>query len=173
MLFLLLLPVLLALPEDLEITLNSIATLHALTPYSTFYELFGVAENASPATIKSRFIGMQRKKDPIPSIKDRRRANLLITDAFNVLKNRRKTYDFILANSYIYFDRKENYKTPIYLLVLALIFVVVGLDLLSYGLRYLSYTSRSGRKDRKKELPKRPSMFIVEAFSRAKSLIRR
>jgi hypothetical protein len=168
---LLLLPLLLALPEDLEITLNSIANLHSLTPYSTFYELFDVPENSSDATIKSRFVGLQRKNDPIPCIKDRGKAKLLITDAFNVLKNRRRTYDFILANSYIYFDRKENYKTPIYLIVLTLVVVLVGLDLLSYGFRYLNYIGSREKNKRRKEMPKKPSMFLVKALSRVRSLV--
>lgn len=176
MFVLLLMALVLAVPEDLGSTLLAIKKLHDSTPYSTFYEIFGASENTSIDSIRKKYQKMMKKPAPIPGVKDRGEAVTLLTEAYNILKNKKTTYDFILANPYLYLGNEENFKNHLYVLLFSVVAGLVGLDLLCFGIRYLTFAAtESERKTSKKKSRTRmhkPSMFIVRSFHSIKSLIK-
>lgn len=163
------------LPEDLSSTLLAIKKLHNKTPYSTFYEIFGASENTSIDSIRKKYQDMMKKPMPISGIKNRAEAVTLLTEAYNILKNKKSTYDFILANSYLYLSNSENFRNNLYIILFSFIVGIIGLDLISFSVRYIRFLSAKLEKPSKGKKIKvqRPSMMIPKGFRLVRSLFKK
>ena len=167
----------LAAPEDLNSTLMAIKRLHEGTGYSTFYEVFGASERTSMATIRKMYQKMMRSPSPIAGVKSRDEAVVLLTEAYNILRNNKATYDFILANSYLYLGAQENFRNNPYVILLSAVAAALAIDLLLFAVKYLAFvaTPRKAPKRRGAKTPKdsMPSMMVVNLFWSARSLIKK
>lgn len=163
-----------AIPEDLNSTLMAIKRLHEKTGYSTFYEVFGVSENASIASIKKLYQKMIKRPSPISGIERREDAVALLTEAYNILKNKKSTYDFVLANSYIYIGGKDNFKNNLYVILMSIAVGLLAIDLIYFGVRYLAFMANPKEASKKKgSKGSAPSMMIVSILRSIKSLIKK
>ncbi|ADM11735.1 uncharacterized protein Eint_061300 [Encephalitozoon intestinalis ATCC 50506] len=166
-----------AIPEDLNSTLMAIKRLHEQTKYSTFYEVFGVSENTSINTVKKLYQKMMKRPRPIPGIEKREDAVALLTEAYNILKNKKPAYDFILANSYLYIGGKENFRNNLYVILMSIVVGLLALDLIYFGIKYLAFManhkSAPKKKGSKKIKESEPSMVIVNVFRSIRSLIKK
>ncbi|CAD25494.1 hypothetical protein [Encephalitozoon cuniculi GB-M1] len=166
-----------AIPEDLNSTLMAIRRLHEKTGYSTFYEVFGVPESTSIDAIKKLYQRMMKRPTPIPGIEKREDAVALLTEAYNILKNKKSTYDFILANPYLYVGSKENFRNNLYVIIISIIVGLLALDLTYFGVRYLVFMARPRKTPSKKGVKSSkesvPSTITVNVLRSIKSLIKR
>ncbi|KAM0672102.1 hypothetical protein CWI42_070400 [Ordospora colligata] len=105
--------------ENLGSVIISIRKLHEKTPYSTFYEVLGVSEASDIGTIKKQYQRIMRNKALFPEINKREDAIAIVTEAYNILKNKKDTYDMVLSNSYMYLGNKKNFNNNFYLLLLS------------------------------------------------------
>ncbi|WEL38891.1 putative Dnaj domain-containing protein [Encephalitozoon hellem] len=175
--FLLFVALVTAITDDLNSTLMAIKRLHEKTNYSTFYEVFGVSENASITSIKKLYQKMMKLPSPIPGIEKREDAVALLTEAYNILKNKKSAYDFILSNSYIYIGGKDNFRNNLYVILMSIVAGLLAIDLIHFGIRYLAFMA-SPKKTPRKKGPKdtkesAPSMMIVSILRSIKSLIKK
>lgn len=171
--FLALLTSTLAVPDDLGTTLMAIKKLHSTTPYSTFYEIFGTSESSSLDTIRKRYQAMMKSPKPIAGVKSRTEAVALLTEAYNILKNRKSTYDFILSNSYMYLGNKENFRNHLYMLLFSSVVALLAFDLLCFGIRYLRFLAAQPGKKKKARMLQKPTMLTLTIVHAVASIIKR
>ncbi|AFN83223.1 hypothetical protein EROM_061330 [Encephalitozoon romaleae SJ-2008] len=163
-----------AIPEDLNSIIMAINRLHKNTKYSTYYEVFGVSENASIASIKKLYQKMMKHPSPIPGIEKREDAVALLTEAYNILKNKKSAYDFVLANSYIYIGGKNNFKNNLYVILMSISVGLLAIDLIYFGVKYLVFMANPKKASKKKGNKESvPSMMIVSILRLIKSLIKK
>lgn len=124
--------------------------LHRLTPFSTFYDFFGLRENANARQVKLAFRKMRKAATP-PGM-NKEQYNMLVGSGYSFLTDHKDDYDTVLRNSTIfYLDEDRNYRNYFGLVFLALIVGLVFLDVLVCSIRYIRYYEElSARKKNKK-----------------------
>ncbi|KAH9411196.1 hypothetical protein HK407_07g11880 [Ordospora pajunii] len=161
--------------DDLGSVIISIRKLHDSTPYSTFYEVLGVSEASDFNTIKKQYQKIMRSKVPLPEINKREDAIAIVTEAYNILKNKKDAYDLILSNSYMYLGNKKNFNNSFYLLLLSGIASSITIVIAVFAFKRLmsmqtpSKHRNSGSKD---SILKKASLTNVHAPSSSKSSIK-
>lgn len=117
---------------------NKIDKLHSLTSYSTFYDFFGVKENAPLSEINKAFRKLKRSNPP--SNLTASQFEDLLMDGYNLLNKARQMHDAFLADSLFYYiDNPINYKNYFAVSFLAVLCALIGLDFIIYAIRYLKF----------------------------------
>lgn len=128
--------------EDWQNVITSIKKLKSKTDFSTYYELFNVSEGASFSKIKSNYMSMIKKKNPIASSDLPKHEQIdILTQGFNILRKKREAYDYVLANSKWLFDDRKNYENTKIIILLSVLALLISLDIVYYSVRYLRYCS--------------------------------
>ena len=87
-----------AFMEDFK---RSIEELQTKTPFNTFYELYGLPENSSIASVEERFREISLNENPFPDLKlTKNEINRLVAQGYNILKRNKDKYMKVL-------DRRE------------------------------------------------------------------
>lgn len=134
--------------------------LHKHTPYKTFYEVFGVKENADKKAITHAHRKAVKGKNPLSGKMSDQDYQKLVSMAFGVLRHSRHSYDHVLANGKMLFlGKKENFRSSKITLLLFTLFAVVMVDLSIFIKRYLAYTTLPSTKG--KSVPK---MFLYQTM---------
>lgn len=126
--------------EDWQNVITSIKLLKNKTKFSTYYELFNVSEGASFNKIKSNYMSMLKKQNPINSSNLPKHEQIdILTQGFNVLRKKRNAYDYVLSNSKLLFDDRKNYENTKIIILLSILALLISLDIVYYSIRYLRY----------------------------------
>lgn len=136
--------------DMLDIIKEKTKLLHSLTRFSTFYEFFGLKENASPSQIRAAFRALKRKVPPVGM--DPKKYEDLVSMGYSILADHADIYRKVLGNSRMYyFDENVQFRSYWYITVLSMILGFVFVDFLVYAIRYLNYTEkyRNIKKDKK------------------------
>lgn len=139
--------------------------LHELTNLSTYYELFGLGENATQNQIKKAFRKMRRAAPP-PHL-TKQQYDYLVTSGYSLLYNIKDVYDSVLKNStYVYLDEKRNYRNHTLLMLVVGIVGLLFLDGIVYVIRYVRYFDRidklNVKKNKKKQRKQRAQADLQE-----------
>lgn len=130
--------------EYYETVKDKTRKLHELTKLSTYYELFGLGENATEGQIKRAFRKLRRAAPPTNLTKQQ--YDYLVTSGYSLLYGMRDVYDSVLRNSaFVYLDEKRNYKNHLILMVIVGIMGLLFLDGVVYAVRYVIYFDRVRR----------------------------
>lgn len=160
---------------DVNSTLLAIDNLHKKTPYSTFYEVLGVSENTSMARIRKRFQLLMRNPGSLRGVNDQNEAVALLTEAYNILRTKKSTYDSILANSYFYMGNRENFRNNLFIVLFSVFLGLIALDLIYFGVKYLKFLTKPTKASRKKRTKSNhhPSMLSMSLIRSIKSLVKK
>lgn len=148
--------------------------LHKLTGFSTFYEFFGLTENASLRDIK--LAHRKLKKSSPPKELSKEVYNSLVNDGFTILRDMRDEYNDVLNFSMLYFlGESFNYKNHPYLICFSIVAFLILLDLFVYFIRYLLYVENQGKykkdkKNKKKFNSKIPELFLLTTLYKLRRL---
>ncbi|OQS54264.1 hypothetical protein EHP00_1845 [Ecytonucleospora hepatopenaei] len=135
--------------------------LHKNTQFKTYYELFGLKENASKQEIKHAYRNATRGKNPHKSLSTEEYKKLCMV-GYGVLMHNKKDYDYVLKHGKMMFlNKKENFRTSKVAMVLFTVFLVVMVDMSIFIKRYFAYSALPNTKRRKA-----PQMYLYGIFEK-------
>lgn len=151
---------------------SQVERLHKFTnsQVRTYYELFGVDEDASEAQIKKAFRFLQRRT-VIPFGMTKTEHAELVSTGLNLLTKQRNAYkSFLKDSTFMYLTEDYNFQNSFSVKILAVIAFLIFLDLIVFAFKYLKYLEKY--ETRKKEKGKKavldakmPSSVIIKCIT--------
>ncbi|TBU09308.1 hypothetical protein CWI39_0085p0050 [Hamiltosporidium magnivora] len=167
------------LEDNYGFVLKSIERLQNKTNFKTFYEMFGVSENASFRSIRKRYAKMMKNENPFPKLKmSKFESDHILTEGYNIIKTKRIFYDGILNNAIFSKPIKESKRfTMISGIIMGIIFLII----LDFFILILKENMKSNRKLTKKEKrierisnkPDFADLYLLKSYNKIRNFLKK
>ncbi|EPR79787.1 hypothetical protein SLOPH_1885 [Spraguea lophii 42_110] len=123
--------------EEHSLISTSVKRLHELTKYRTYYDLFNLPENCNFKDLRRAYGKLLRSETPIDANLSKSQTDSILTEGFNMLKDRKEAYDKFLNSTYTTELIKESSIISILSGLLFIVFIVIAIDFTYTFSKYL------------------------------------